>query len=1778
MNRTFSALSPHPQYVRFIHCTGPEVENMEAYVCIGSVYTDAQKRNIEKECAAMVLSDETMRDIQSNVSLDSSSASSLLQHPLDSTMKIKTTPIFIDVYPRTSIRQFRIMCSTILESQSPLFLWYRNSAEQSKYQAQHFVEGYISGENFDRARLAKDVRFPMDASSPQSSSDDRTALIDTIAARQYTEVCLDSGRATSYFDIDALHYVYRNSVYDASETAKAKTLRQTTLYCTDGDAILGRATKPNKKSAVRQYLRVIESMRGKEEPTEYDTSVYDMISRSPTHTQEYTVSMSECQLTSAIPIRRKPLQHMFNTMCLSPQIIASCFSNTDVNIRDFRFYKDPKRPSTLTYSGKEKAMTDWITSMSKHRVDTPIWLSFRVLLGQIGTMKTSQCTITNVDDRTLDIDVQIIQWDNTVSTRSDTLPLSIAERLLQWKSTQPSEQSFRDWLSTNQKEVQVLAYAKAMIYETRDTGNMSVEYVSGERKGHFTHLHSSFVFPTGDDSAIVVDNRSQYATITCSNSGQISVHYADQHVDVTEHLSIPELSSADRLRHICTSLFSHAPLSEEIVYDSSKFDIVDITKHLCEQSSAFTLTQSISGDVSIDSCIRTIADMSKIHNYVQVIPKVLYRRGDTIFYRKNSKSPNVYEGLVQGIDKVSYLIKAKDSGKEMIVSMDNVDYSWKHTSTMTVAPAYVLRSKDVAVQWILWCAVQKMSKSETVRAVTSFVGRLKNVDSLIQQTLQSYSDAKQAKDMGIVKLLFTPAMSTVDIHIRNPNVTFNCTNITDDVERQQLLYTLSHIIKSSRSILSSTDDHRKQGKEGVDRVSSMSVRQMGLEFDLSDDSDDSDSDDNESGDDDSSDNEVKNIVENNAQFVPIDANTLLERIQKLDSYFLSKAHFRQGYARSCQKSGGSQPLGMPAHEFERVRERIQSAYETMYPSKTFTVCSQNAPFNSKTDTCFAVEFRNNYFMCPNNQELLQAVSPFGKLPAKIESEIESQFVHKNTFVGINSANAPCCFKKPNKNMISYISNTSRSSSKFIYSPYIKEWGHELPPLRFGFCPPTLYSQLNMKACEQGNITNDSRHDCLLRLGVTQGPDALLSCGAYVYSVLNAKNARTKATSVTDFKDILTNIILKLDENNDRDVLAPFSINDFSEKQNYVEYIQSHAVKEESVCIPLMHNVLLNKCRIVVLTFENGVAKVKCVRGPSKSVSCDKICIFLETEQEGRSCIDVLVNVKSRSFKLNTLSSVQCTFGPEDIIQGQRLYDIIQQQEPSCDAIDSTIPVRDAHFIDMPSVHDIASIRGIDKESNLIQIQDIFGKVIAVSAHFRGKMHILPIQPSSIDTRFEVKRLGDDSITMSSAMDVYACLQMIQRELNKTDILPTHTVGTKNAIHYLAFTSGQRVPVAETPVEDFHSSSSVPNIPHIRDVVYDDVHKSLERAHAAYVDTNVQYAPVLDIKSILDVLSTIGIFTPISIYRIPASATPKGISATPKGNKKMGILTIESNNDRQQCGIHVSLPDEFVMNIDETKQCPTYVEHHCLDLLMMLWRKSKYALPCRPYRYRMDVSGTYTHIVIENGKDLQLQTPISCTERLDNRFRSVRMNHIEVVHQTSRMFDEQSHGEEFNKELQNNYDEVIDAEVEKQKEQWTREKQAQLFSIVNSSNIPHSVLQDIQRMDISEGLALRLIHNPLHIQEWIDPELCSTNTHAMTGEEATHWVIHTAIRARQKEYFKNLLNFDISIQKRNLRTYEYTLQSAMNVLLGGWTTNKNTANKFSEELKRYPFKRYDSDQI
>lgn len=1726
MNRRFSALCPRPQYVQLIHCNGPEPEKMESFIFIGSAYTDDQKRSIERECISMSLTTNSFGLIRSVADIDSSvKANTIFRHPLDSTIKIKTTPIFINVYPRTSIERFRMLCSTTLKTNKSLFLWYRNPVEQSTYQAQHLIETHTSGDSLDEALLANDIVFPMGNISPHMSPKDKKALINIVAKRQFTDVCLDSGRCISYFDVDALHYIYRTSVYDSPVSWLPRTLRYSTIYCTDKDTILKRVTESNKKSTVRNYLRVIESLQGTtDDMTKYDTSVYDKMvkdSSSSKFTHEYSVSMSHCHLSSLVPVRRKPLQHIFNTLCLSPQIIASCYSNSDVNIRNFRFYKDPQRPSSLTYSGNEKAMTDWISSMLKYRAETPIWLSFRVLLGQIGTFKTTKCLIDNVGKKAIKVTVQTIQpEDNTVMTHSDKLPFNIAERLFQWNTDgRQSTQTFREWLSAKPKEVQMLTYAKARIYEKNSHGNWSLEFVSGKKKGLFTTIHSSFIHLIDDDTALVVDNISQYATVFVTDKGKVSVIYSDQHTAVTDNLSIPELSSTKRLQSICTSMLSQSPLSDGVVFDSSAFKVEDITKQLSEQSSIFTFVRSLSRPVTIRSCIGTIQNMPGVQEHLKVIPKVLYRRGDTVFYRKSPKSSEVREGIVLGIENISYLVKARDSGKEITVLMDNIDYSWNHASVMTVAPAYVLQPKDIAVQWILWCVLQNMSESETVRTVEKFVGRLKDVQSLIQMTSQSYRDAKKAKDMGIVKLLYQQTESFVDIHNRASMIVLKFVDITDAVERGQLLYVLSYIINASESTLNVAQNTAKTETS----VGALSVRKLGLEFDLSDDSE-------SYSDSDTSDEDEKSETiheDSDREFVQINAKTILERIQKLDSYFLSKTHFRQGYARSCQKRTGNQPLGVSKSEFERIRTSLQQAYKQIYPDKTFTVCSQSNEFNSKEDTCFAVEFRNNYFMCPNNADLLQGVLPI--LSPEIVNEIESQFVHRNTFVGINSAKAPCCFKKPNKNIIAYMNNTSQSSKRFVYSPYIKEWGHELPSFRFGFCPPTFYTQLNMKPCEQGNITHDSGHNCLLRLGVTQSPNALLSCGAYVCSVLNKPN-QNMVMSVNDFKEKLSNIILKLDDDKDRNVLSAFSINDFSEKQNYVEYIQSHVMKDASVCLPLMHRAFSNKCRIVILAFEEDILKVKCSSVSFKHITTEKICIFLETIQHGQRCLDILVNVESKSFQLNKLSSVQCTFGPDDIIQGQPLYDIISKQESSCTR--SLLNVRDTQYIDLPSVHDIASIRALSGNISPIQLQDVFGKVSAVLIQYKDEQHVLPIQPSSVDERFEVKRL-DKSINPSSAIDAYACIQMVQGELKKMDILPSSTVGTSDTIHYLAFTNGQRVPVAKTSLATFQSV--VANIPHIEDVMYDDVQKALERSHTSFLETNVEYAPILDLQKVLNILRSFPTrhnVTPESVYKPDMSS---------KDMKTVGILTIKTKDDHR-CGIHVYIPEKRSLGITKTNQEPVYEEKQSLRLLMDLWRKSKYTLPCRPYRYRMDKAGMYTHLVLENGRDIELQDAVHCNNRLDNQFRSVRLNHIEIISHTNLFFDTRAHRDAYREELLNNLDNEIETEVQRLKPEWTKKKQVKLFAIVNSSNIPQSVLQDVQSLGVSEALALRLLHNPLYIQEWVDPSVCSSNTSVMNSEEAMFWMVHTAIRTRQREYFTNLLNFDTSIQKRNVKKYEYVLQS------------------------------------
>jgi hypothetical protein len=109
------------------------------------------------------------------------------------------------------------------------------------------------------------------------------------------------------------------------------------------------------------------------------------------------------------------------------------------------------------------------------------------------------------------------------------------------------------------------------------------------------------------------------------------------------------------------------------------------------------------------------------------------------------------------------------------------------------------------------------------------------------------------------------------------------------------------------------------------------------------------------------------------------------------------------------------------------------------------------------------------------------------------------------------------------------------------------------------------------------------------------------------------------------------------------------------------------------------------------------------------------------------------------------------------------------------------------------------------------------------------------------------------------------------------------------------------------------------------------------------------------------------------------------------------------------------------------------------------------------------------------------------------------------------------------------------------------------------------------MNISEELALRLMHNPLLLQQWTGADVCPMNTISMSKEDADKWVLQNMIHHGQYTYFTNLLNFDIALQTRAVQQYEYKIMNEF-VVNESPDMDKNTKKKeFTGMLMTYPFR-------
>lgn len=1732
MNRKVSVNVPHPQCIRLYQSFGDSSKELEGYIFVGAKHSSSVQETLKEEFQNKSLSQSSVKLLENYFTpTDVQFSDDIFNHPRDSSKSIPFIPIFLDIYSRTSIRHFRLICQHYIqtsktETDTPLYFWYENPKDIALFQAKRLVEFALNGDGIiNPAILEQKILFPYDWKLPEHVfSHDQFFEIESvdnfvqeIARRQCTQVCLETGRTISLFDHAAIAHIYKlTQQHSEPDENVPKTIRSSILFFTDKRTLVNQLPVRTDEVALESFLKTIEESRhvnGTHIDVEQLHNVFESV---PSNVHVENIFMKSCQLHSPFMLRSWDVEHIFRTFCLSTNIVASCYSDPQQQIQNFKYFgPDIKRRSKFGNGSNKEKMLEWISSMSKYHTYKNNQISFQVLVGQVATNEFIPCTIKKFTKSS--IDVEFVQQNHEGESRKvqETFSMDTAEFLFV-KPVQ-SKETFTQWIQTR-KNVQMYKYSTIFIQpntENIDDQGVYIEYLSGNKEGCFEHVHQSFIHTDKKMQSVAVHTTSVYATFNFTSTGEITIDFEND--EFSPNL-IPILQSTKRLKEIALSLLSNSTLSEDVTYDPKKLKMSDFTSSFIEKTSHFLYQQTWPSSIQTHEMIKYIQSQhSHWNEHVLIIPPVLFNRGDTVFFKAGK---SIKSGIVMGFHNLEYILKT-DTNPEKKVSIRSIEYIWKHQSTLQFVPRYSVQIENVITQWILWCKLQQIPDSDIHDIIQTFVGVI-DTQNVIQKVSTSYNAAFRTKDISLLRMLYSPINNGMFLQISENNTILQCKDILDEKERDKFVFLINQFIhgyissESSDSTLLTTKTYTQPPK----------IQKLGIQFDLSDDDSDSESESSSDSDDDE-DKSTTNVKK--VEIIPIQIDSLIERIQKIDSYFTGKKHFKEGYARSCQKNSGSQPLALPPQEFEYIRNAYFTAYQKNIDTKhdSITICSPNQDTDLQKNTCAAIEFRDNVYICPNEKSLLASVSQI--LPPKLIAELESQQDHKRTFIGINSANAPCCFKKPNKNVHNYINTTPLVRKQMLYSPYIKDWGHSLPSMRFGFCPPSMYAKLHMNICEHGNITADSAHDCLLRLGVPQGPDVLLQCCRLIYSI----NIHSPPVSLHDFKKEICTEILQLNAKKERELLSPFSMGFSSEKQNFVEYILSRQDKAYSQCLSILHKLLTN-VRIVIMGFEADQLHIKCMSNGSHITKKERACFFLETIHDNRVNLEILVHVDSKVLKLNQFSTIKYIFSPDNMVQGQNIYQVFMKKYKTCQSIQpKTLPakeIRHAPFPNVPQYHNLLQL-----DSDPIQVQDAYGKVIAVQVKDGTRSYVLPTLPTRIDPTYELTEFTTDKLVLSNAVHTYRYIQKVIEILQFIQLQPTRTIGSRTHVKCFEFQNGQVVPVLPTLLTDFQNETT--HIPHSQEAIYSDINQIILATKIKYDQHVLKFEPLTTLVTVLGFVSEHAQyqFTADTLYRIPKS-------------KNVGILSLTSLNlytkTKTHCGIHVDISDidedilkQYKISIIDEE--PDFNELSCIETLMHFWRHSNYTVYCRPYRYRMNDAGMYTHLIIENGYEIKCTDSIHCLNEIDGTFRNERLRIVELYHESDTWLDVTAHKDAY-RELHTEDINLAD-EINALKKKWTIQKQRKIFEIVNSSKIPQSQYFLLHNEGYSDELCHRLIQNPLYIKDWNGENKCPNNSITITGIEAAKMVFNSFYQHERRSYFTSMLEFHEVIPIISISKYTYQIQ-------------------------------------
>ena len=1704
----------------------------KCYVFIGSQHSDDVKGRIAKMFEEKKWNNELKTVLKD-----------YFNHDVDSNLFEKSceyVPIFRNMYDSSTLEYFRMCLQEA--TQVPMkdyYLWKHRNEENSKTLARSLVVNAISRDGvLSSNRVQEELHFPHEFSeirllhtvSAINSSNELNEIVSKVAIREFKHMPLSVSNVSDPFDVEAC--VFR-SLKQESEESNAESF--VSLDSTSVIYFTTLSTIEKEFKAYRGEINLSKLLNQYTVPTSAITQnqlkpLLDSAEELSLHIAKHKDSniathIHDLVLQSQVQVKPSSLEQLVQSFCTSLTVPVAAYIDDVTKDRQFSLFAPTMRINNSIQQPivSKTQMLKWMREGSEWPVKAKAAKRsfFKVLLGQSSTKRFITAVIDDVTDTHTTLSFRRAKNHpiETMTVSFNTLNF-LNSNVIHTKALLLSKKNIKMYSNS----------AIHIISKDESNSTFYIQYLNGLRENQFQYIHSSFVH-VDNDTVLAMDTVSHYATIHLSETYNPIISYHTRGISKTH---IPRLSKKSGIVAICNSFIGHILKIE----GQKTFDLS--TTH--ESKFSYTLNCN----TSLTAFSMFMRKNALLQNYVLEVPTIIFEKGSVVKFRQTAKG-KWEDGVVTGFYQMKYTIRRNTTLKEVKVSIFNVDY--ENTGTIRLVPYSGKNRTNAEAYWIIWCLLRQIPQSNIASELDGIIGRIDK--TLLLQTVTSFEITTSAEDYASFKLMYKKINKFIEIQISGSTMTSNFINVSDAFQPAALRI-ISFIQKNSESGVPIAERNSSQPSEPVKQQKIAKIL-TGNQFDDWSDADESYSDSEE---DEPEKNNVESKTESKSEETMIiqPAVSIIDRIQRFDSYFKNKDNFKEGYARSCQRSSGSQPLVLSKKEFEHVKGDFLSKFGTYVATNTkfskwsnqmISVCKKNGENDLNKSVCAALEFRNNMYVCPNVNELLTTVEKL--LPVNVKTDLKTQQFAKKIFIGLNASKAPCCFLKKNKNLSSYVTTLEEDDPmddklKQLYTPYIKDWGHRLNPNRFGFFPPTVYQNLKMIDCPMGNITYDSNHDCLLRLGVKQGPDVFLNIFSYLYSFVFG----VEEMDTTQFKIFLTKELLSLQKKNSSHPLLTslkrsFSMGGFTAIQNFIEYIQSPQ-KKHFKDVKDLFNFLFEESPInlVILTYD-GELKIDCINTAYPKETSHYSYIF---HNINTGTCELMVSVKSSKFLTRHFRSIDPLFDTKSSAQGQFIVDLFKTEIYNCKR--HSVSVKEEKNLSRYDYDTYSDLKKkIEDNKNgrdfkISQVEDAYGKVIGLHLTHAGLHLILPTNPSPLIPSEDVFTLNTSTIPLSDADDTISAIEKFIDELKLPHYKPVEMIG-KETISAIVFRSGYVFPVKPTEYISMQHEVKRSSLN-----VSDDVNKMIEESINLSNRNAWKFKPVPSFEEVKVVLDKVGRFANTviahSLENNVSTILIEQYDKILKSKLVFGLHVIDKNGSLEPS----KLKEKLVVK-----------ENECIKGLMHFWRQSEYSVPCRPFRYLLNNECEYEHIVLETGQKLQLDETKSPAETIEEVFRNQRLAHVELHHFSDLWRDTDEHLNTSN-ELKENEDFVIrqENEILRHQIELTDEIQQKISEVVNSSDTMQSRYLSLGALGYSDYVVSELVNNHLFLQQFI-PKLKQQcpDTIRLSAADSRTMELESFYTKAQMSYFLDLQNFE-EIESVDVQEYDYELFPDIQILTIGTPDNKD----------------------